>query len=354
MRRAREGTLARYRSGRGVAILMHPQKTGGTAVCRAAAESDRGKPGSCCGPRTLAGRASQQLNCRIPWRDAHAFVERGSTMDPAQFGTFFAFEPTGHGVAWNFSLPIIAHAWEQRFVLVLAVRDPLERYLSWLRTRPAKPCKGCPEMNQTFLGVFFIDQLCGPAGPLRGPAAARAFTAATSRQGAGLAADSWDNQQLITLAAHYVQARNYLTRHLLFGAFPQSAVDPPPDAEQRALRNLAVFAAVVDLKHAPQESDAVLRRVLGWKVTPVDLQRAVEARAKSVGALSLTRAQNMRMSLAATEHGAGLPARTKERFVSANAVDYAVVAHARRRLTRLTGNTTECAPRPGGSAARAA
>ena len=251
-------------------VMLHPMRTGGTSVCDMAAEwylmGSRGGGGLVqnCRVDDMSGVGGSE------WRDLSAREVQGLYSKGVGF---VAMEPSftawddgqlseapynGSEQRYRWYAALSSTGFWGSYLTVLLVRDPVERYLSWLRfcqptcianlsgdprafTSTHPDCIGGPLSK--FVQLLFQPRISRSEldmlSPLRFDHGERIFTAGCRGYHKGY---------------HLAQASNCLTRHLLH--LPSA---PTESDLKTALDLVERFEVVVDLTAAPNESSALLQ-----------------------------------------------------------------------------------------------
>ena len=323
-------------------VMLHPMRTGGTSVCDMAAEW-----------YLMGGRGGGGLvqNCRVDdtsgggseWRDLSAREVQGLYSKGVGF---VAMEPSftawddgqlseapynGSEQRYRWYAALSSTGFWGSYLTVLLVRDPVERYLSWLRfcqptcianlsgdprafTSTHPDCIGGPLSK--FIQLLFQHRISRSEldmlSPLRFDHGERIFTAGCRGYHKGY---------------HLAQASNCLTRHLLH---LRSA---PTDSDLKTALDLVErFEVVMDLAVAPNESSALLQDAFRRNMNCGDHCELLN----SLADLMMPHSHNTRSK---EPFAKALSDRARELLEEHNLIDRAVVSRAhqliQQRYSRL-------------------
>ena len=327
-------------------VMLHPMRTGGTSVCDMAAEW-----------YLMAGRGGGGLiqNCRFDdvsglgwseWRQLSAVEVQKLYSEGIGF---IAMEPSF--TAWDDGQETVYNSFyngsEQRYrwykalstdpttssfwgsyLTVLLVRDPIERYLSWLRfcsptcianmsdnphavTSEHPACLGGPV--SIFIQLLFQPRIArselDKLSPLR-------FDHTDGRGDRSFVAGCRGYHK----GYHLAQASNCLTRHLLH------LRSMPTESDLRAALDLLErFDVVMDLSIAPNESSVLLQEAFRKNMICGDQCE----RLKSLADLMMPHSHNARRKEPLAK---ALSSRAREVLEEHNAIDRALVSRAHQLI----------------------
>lgn len=253
-------------------VMLHPMRTGGTSVCDIAAEwypmGGRGGGGRI---QNCRANLETDLDMSVVPKEAQLLYSEGAG--------FVALEPSftdwedGHTATSNRSQQ--RDRWYQAvhskrsgfwtsYLTVLLVRDPIERYLSWLRFCTPTCLTNVSEDNPQAVTAYHHD--CYRLGVSK--FIQLLFQPRISRSRLAMASTlrfHEAEEHMFTTGCrgyhkqyHLSQASNCLTRHLL----PLPATTPKDSHLTTALDVLERFDVVMDLTLSPNESSALLQDAL--------------------------------------------------------------------------------------------